>query len=63
MKLEDLKDIAVTRGLLNLTTIAREVGIPINTLYSRMRRGGPELTEDEAKAIRRALLPIKQLMT
>jgi DNA-directed RNA polymerase specialized sigma24 family protein len=62
MKLEDLREIAVEQRLLNLSAVAKAAGMSIDTLNSRIRRGGPELTDEEAKAIRRAILPIKQLM-
>ena len=62
MKLEDLKEIAVEKRLINLTAVARAAGMSIDTLNSRIRRGGPELTDAEVKAIRKAILPIKQLM-
>jgi transposase-like protein len=50
--LEDLLD---AHPALNVSWVARALGISRHTLHSRLRRGGPELTPDEKERLAQAL--------
>lgn len=48
MTLSDLKQM---KGLVSLTKIGEALGVTQATLPQRIRRGAPELTEEEARKI------------
>jgi len=43
------------RPLLNVAALARAVGMPEATLYARLQRGSPDLSDEEAEHIETAL--------
>jgi DNA-binding phage protein len=50
-----LAALARASGVLSLTAVAQAAGIPRQTLFTRLRRGRPELTAQEALTIAAAL--------
>ena len=55
MKLADLERM---RGLVSIRALARAAGMSEVTLHSRLQRGGPELTREEADAMIAALAEV-----
>ena len=50
-----LDTLSKMRPLLNVSALARAVGMPEATLYARLQRGSPDLSDEEAEHIETAL--------
>jgi len=50
-----LDTLSEMRPLLNVAALARAVGMPEATLYARLQRGSPDLSDEEAEHIEAAL--------
>ena len=50
-----LKDLLAAHPALNVSWVARVIGVPRQTLHTRLRRGGPDLTAEEERKLETAL--------